>query len=68
MAYDKERKDEIDAMGVGDLIHTMLVEFDPEHRTWHGEPGLVWQQSSAYGWAKNRLDELLPDDPPPAHS
>lgn len=64
MAYDKKRKDEIDQMSVGELIHTMLVEFNPAFNKYENndgvlEPGHDWQQSSAYMWAKDRLDQLL---------
>lgn len=45
MAYDHERKEEIDAMGVADLIHTMLVEFDPHYREFNGGPGYPAMQS-----------------------
>lgn len=60
MAYDKSRYDEVQAMSLGDLVHTMLVEFDPASRMDGDEPGEPWQQSNAYFWAKERLDTLLP--------
>lgn len=59
MAYDKTRYDEIQAMAAGDLVHTMLVEFDPDNRLCDGEPGQSWQNGNAYLWASNRLNELL---------
>lgn len=55
MAYDRERKEQINAMGVADLIHTMLIEFEP--RVDGRAPCF---QSTAYFWAHERLNELLP--------
>ena len=60
MAYDKQRYDEIQAMSAGELVHTMLVEFDPHYRAYGGEPGGAHLQSSAYLWAAERINELLP--------
>lgn len=57
MAYDKHRKDEIDTMGVADLIHTMLIEFDP-----NASGNAPCFQSTAYFWVHERLNELLPAD------
>lgn len=57
MAYDHERKKQIDAMGVADLIHTMLLEYET------GASGNApCFQSNAYFWAHERLNELLPSD------
>lgn len=65
MAYDKERKDKIDRMCVADLVHTMLVEFDPAYKeNPEGGPGWASMQNNAYFWAYERLVELLPIEDP----
>jgi len=57
MAYDRELKERIDQMGVADLIHTMLLEFDQK------AGGIApCFQSTAYFWAHERLSEILPAD------
>ncbi len=57
MSYDKQRFREINAMSVGELVHTMLVEFN---RAKIGDDSCegAFLQSPAYGWAADRLDEL----------
>ncbi len=58
MAYDKERYDEIQAMGLGDLVHTMMVEFTRPFT----DVEFAFMQNNAYNWALTRLNELAPED------
>lgn len=51
MAYDRDRKEEIDAMPLGELIHTMISEFDPHYGS------SAHLQSPSYFWASERLNE-----------
>lgn len=54
---DRHTPDEINHMKVGELIHTMLVEFSrKDSEEYDGE---VYMQSSVYLWAKERLDEIF---------
>lgn len=57
MAHNKALKAEIDAMGAADLVHFMLLEFD---RDAGGRAPCF--QSTAYFWAHERLNALLPTD------
>lgn len=59
MAYDKELKAKIDAMGAGDLVHTMLAHFDPRQAKEDNGDAQTWLQPSAYFWAAERLNELM---------
>lgn len=59
MGYDRGRFDEIQAMAAGDLVHAMLVEFDPDNRLDGDEPGQPWQNGNAYIWALDRLNEIV---------
>lgn len=48
---------DINNMSLGDLVHTMMVEFQPG-RVAHDDDG-AYLQSNAYFWAKERLDKVL---------
>jgi hypothetical protein len=58
MASDDTVLGDIARMGVGELIHTMLVEFD---RSKIGDSDCegAFLQSEKYYWAAERLDDLF---------
>lgn len=62
MAYNKSLKDEIDAMGAGDLVHFMLATFEPLYAKDGDNVAGPWMQPEGYSWAHERLNELLPSD------
>lgn len=55
-------RDDIEKMGVGALVHTMLVEFDKN--LCDDVVDGAFMQSSAYFWASERLNVLFRDVAP----
>lgn len=53
MAYDRELKENIDKMKLGDLVHYMMITYD---KTIHGDG--PYMQSTGYFWAYERLQQL----------
>lgn len=60
MAFNKALKDEIDAMGVGDLVHFMLATFDRDYGRYGDEIQGPWMQPEGYSWAHERLNQIIP--------
>lgn len=58
MDNDEKALGDIARMGVGELIHTMLVEFDSTKIS-HDECEGAFLQSEKYYWAAERLDDLF---------
>lgn len=59
MAYDHKLKARIESMGAGDLIHTMLAEFDKRLVSDDPETDGPFLQSTAYYQASERLNAIF---------